>query len=55
MSPRSSRGSYLLYQIAVVLLILWGIGFLGFHVGDVIHILLGLAVVLVLIRIVRKI
>lgn len=55
MSPRNNRGGWLLYQIALVLLILWGIGYLGYNIGDFIHILLGLAIVLVLIRIVRSI
>jgi tryptophan-rich sensory protein len=45
----------LLYIIAVVLIIAWLIGFLGFGdtVGGVIHILLVLAVVAVLLRVIR--
>ncbi|MEP7267690.1 MAG: lmo0937 family membrane protein [Saprospiraceae bacterium] len=44
----------LLYTIAVVLVILWAIGFLGFHVGgSIIHVLLVLAIVSVLIRVIR--
>jgi hypothetical protein len=35
----------ILYTIAVVLIILWGIGFLGYHAGGVIHILLVIALI----------
>jgi Family of unknown function (DUF5670) len=41
-----------LYIIAVILLIAWAIGFLGFHTGGLIHILLVVAVIAVLIRII---
>jgi asparagine N-glycosylation enzyme membrane subunit Stt3 len=44
----------MLTTIAVVLLVLWLIGFLGFHVlGSFIHILLVLAVIFFLIRIIQ--
>ncbi len=43
----------LLYTIAILLLIIWGIGFLGYHYGGIIHILLILAVVAVLLRIIQ--
>jgi len=44
----------MLIQIAVVLLILWLVGFIGFHVvSGFIHILLIAAVILFLIRIIR--
>jgi hypothetical protein len=45
----------LLYYIAVILLIFWLIGFLGFGqvVGNFIHILLVLAIVSVLLRVIR--
>ena len=44
----------MLIIIAVVLVVLWGIGFIGFHiVGGFIHLLLVIAVVLFLIRIIR--
>ncbi|MEP7267689.1 MAG: lmo0937 family membrane protein [Saprospiraceae bacterium] len=43
----------LLYTIAVILVILWAIGFLGFHAGgSIIHVLLVLAIVAVLIRVI---
>lgn len=41
-----------LYIIAVVLLIAWAIGFLGFHTGGLIHILLVIAIIAVLFRII---
>ncbi|MEO6669361.1 MAG: lmo0937 family membrane protein [Ferruginibacter sp.] len=44
--------SSLLYTIAVILVIAWAIGFLGFHAGGIIHLLLVIAVVVVLIRII---
>lgn len=43
----------LLYVIAVILVIAWAIGFLGYHVGGVIHILLVIAIVAVLLRVIR--
>lgn len=42
----------LLYTIAVILLIAWAIGFLGFNAGGIIHVLLVIAVIAVLIRII---
>ncbi len=44
----------MLTTIAVVLLILWLVGFIGFHVvGGFIHILLVIAIILFLVRIIR--
>ncbi len=43
----------LLYIIAVILVISWAIGFLGFHAGGIIHILLVIAVIAVLLRLIR--
>lgn len=43
----------LLYIIAVVLVIFWLIGFLGFHAGGIIHILLVIAAIAVLLRIIQ--
>jgi hypothetical protein len=43
----------LLYIVAVVLIIAWLIGFLGFHAGGIIHILLVIAVVAILLRIIQ--
>jgi len=43
----------LLYTIAVILVIAWAIGFLGFAAGGIIHILLVIAAIAVLIRIIQ--
>lgn len=43
----------LLYIIAVVLIIAWLLGFFAFHLGNIIHILLLLAVISILLRIIR--
>lgn len=42
----------LLYAIAVILLIGWAIGFLGYNVGGLIHILLVIAIIAVLFRVI---
>lgn len=42
----------LLYTIAVILLIAWAIGFIGFHAGGIIHVLLVIAVIAVLLRVI---
>jgi hypothetical protein len=43
----------LLYTIAVILVIIWAIGYLGYNAGGLIHILLLIAVVSVLLRLIR--
>jgi hypothetical protein len=43
----------LLYTIAVILVIIWAIGFLGFHAGGIIHILLVIAAIAVLLRVIN--
>lgn len=43
----------LLYAIAVILVIAWAIGFLGYHVGSLIHILLVIAVIAIVLRIIQ--
>jgi hypothetical protein len=42
----------LLYTVAVILVILWAIGYLGFHAGGIIHILLVIAIIAVLFRVI---
>jgi predicted ferric reductase len=42
----------LLYIIAVVLVIAWAIGFIGYSAGGIIHILLVIAVIAVIFRII---
>jgi hypothetical protein len=44
---------HLLYTIAVIMIVLWAIGFLGFNSGGLIHILLIIAVVAVLLRLIQ--
>jgi hypothetical protein len=43
----------ILYALAVILLIAWAIGFLGFHVGGLIHILLVIAIIAVILRVIQ--
>ncbi|MGQ3013780.1 MAG: lmo0937 family membrane protein [Flavobacteriales bacterium] len=43
----------ILYIIAVVLVIAWAIGFLGYHAGSIIHILLVIAAIAILLRLIR--
>jgi hypothetical protein len=43
----------LLYVIAVILVIAWAIGFLGYHAGGIIHLLLVIAIVAVLLKVIR--
>ena len=43
----------LLYTIAVILIIAWAIGFIGFHVGGIIHILLVIAIIAVILRVIQ--
>lgn len=40
----------LLYTIAIILVILWAIGFIGYSMGGLIHILLAIALVAVILR-----
>ncbi len=42
----------LLYAIAVILVIAWAIGFLGFQAGGIIHILLVIAIIAVILRVI---
>jgi hypothetical protein len=44
----------LLYIIAVILVIFWAIGFLGYHAGGIIHILLVIAIIAVLLKVIRR-
>jgi Family of unknown function (DUF5670) len=45
--------SNLLYTIAIILVILWAVGYFAYGSTGLIHILLGLAVVSVLLRLIR--
>lgn len=44
----------LLYYIAVILVIIWAIGFLGYHVGGLLHLLLVIAIISVLLRLIKE-
>lgn len=45
----------LLYLIAVVLIIIWAISFLGgYYTGGLIHILLVIAVIAILLKVIRR-
>ena len=44
----------MLWTIFVILLILWGLGLLtGYTMGGVIHVLLGIAIIVVLIQVIQ--
>lgn len=43
----------LLYTLAIIVLILWAIGYIGFNVGGIIHILLVIAIIAVLFRVIQ--
>ena len=42
----------LLYILAVVLVVLWAVGFLGYNAGGLIHILLVIAIISILVRVI---
>jgi hypothetical protein len=43
----------LLYAVAVILVIFWAIGFIGYNVGGIIHILLVIAIIAVILRVIE--
>jgi hypothetical protein len=43
----------LLYVIAVILIISWAIGFVGYGTGGIIHVLLVIAIIAVLFRVIQ--
>lgn len=45
--------SYLLYIIAIILIIGWAIGVFAYSLGGIIHILLVLAVIAIIFRLIR--
>ena len=44
----------LLYIIAVILIIAWAIGFVGYNAGGLIHVLLVIAVIAIIFRLYRE-
>lgn len=45
--------SNLLYAIAVILVIVWAIGFFAYSTSGIIHILLVIAIIAILLRLIR--
>ena len=43
----------LLYAIAVILIIAWAIGFVGYNAGGIIHILLVIAIIAIILRVIQ--
>jgi len=43
----------LLYVIAVILIIAWAIGFFAYSVGNIVHILLVIAIIAIIFRVIR--
>ena len=43
----------LLYLIAIILIIAWAIGFVGYNAGGIIHILLVIALIAVILRVIQ--
>jgi hypothetical protein len=43
----------LLYIIAVILIIGWAVGFLGYNAGGIIHVLLVIAIIAVILRLIQ--
>jgi hypothetical protein len=43
----------LLYFIAVILVVLWLVGFVGYSAGGLIHILLVIAIIVILLRVIQ--
>lgn len=44
----------ILYTVAVILILIWAVGFIGYNTGGLTHILLGLAVVAIILQLIRK-
>jgi hypothetical protein len=43
----------LLYTVAIILVVLWAIGYLGYQAGGIIHLLLVIAIVAILLRVIK--
>ena len=44
----------ILYVVAVILIIGWLIGFVGYHAGGIIHILLVIALISIILGVIRR-
>jgi hypothetical protein len=45
--------SYLLYVVAVILIIGWAVGFFAYSAGGIIHVLLVIAIIAILFEVIR--
>jgi len=45
--------SNILYTLAIILVIIWAIGFLGYNAGGIIHVLLVIALIAVVLRVIQ--
>jgi len=43
----------LLYVVAVILIIAWAVGFIGYSAGGIIHVLLVIAVIAIIFRVIQ--
>ena len=43
----------LLYTVAIILIILWALGFFAYGMGNLIHILLVIAIIAILFRVIK--
>lgn len=43
----------LLYLVAIILIIAWAIGFIGYSTGGIIHVLLVIAIIAILLRLIQ--
>lgn len=43
----------LLYVVAVILIIAWAVGFIGYSAGGIIHVLLVIAIIAILFRVIQ--
>jgi len=51
--PPKDMGN-LLYTIAIILLIVWAIGFIGYSSGGIIHVLLVIAIIVIVVRLLQR-
>lgn len=54
MSNPDNSFSDILYVIAIMFVVIWAINYFAYDAGNIIHILLGLAIIAVLIRIIKR-
>ncbi len=53
MRKRTNVFGLLLYTTAIILVIVWAINFFFYNAGDIIHVLLIIAIIAVLLRVIR--